>query len=240
MIFKYEELRHFFDEINKRGRTQLFKDWKGDNVFLIRHDVDFDIQLAYDLALIEKEQGIVATYFILTTCYSYNVLSNENRALLRKMIDMGHEIGLHFDPTLYDGDLNDAVEKETNVLAFACGQKIKSISLHNPSVHGQYPMFEGYMNAYRPEVFTNDTYISDSCFDFRGKIPLDFIANIEKGPVQVLLHPLHYSETGEGYDVVFPNALKHRINIIHDEFSNNAAYKRQVGRSLLELLKKSI
>lgn len=49
MIFKYNQLRNFFEEINRLGKTRLFKDWKGERFFLIRHDVDFDIKLAHNL-----------------------------------------------------------------------------------------------------------------------------------------------------------------------------------------------
>ena len=76
MIFKYNQLRRFFTELNQLGSTQTFKEWNGESVFLVRHDVDFDIELAYNLALIENEMNIKATYFILTTCENYNVLRN--------------------------------------------------------------------------------------------------------------------------------------------------------------------
>ena len=69
--------------------------------------VDFDLQLALDLALFEKEIGIKSTYFILTTCESYNVLAEKNKEILKKIISLGHEIGLHFDPTLYKNNLED-------------------------------------------------------------------------------------------------------------------------------------
>lgn len=108
------------------------------------------------------------------------------------MIEMGHEIGLHFDPTLYTDNLESAVKKEADILSFAIQAKVRSISLHNKSVHGQYPMFKDFVNAYDPKLFSDKTYISDSRFDFRGKDPFEFINNIDSGTVQVLLHPLHY------------------------------------------------
>ncbi len=76
MIFKYEELRGFYNEIKVRGRAELFREWKGDKVFLIRHDIDFDLKLVHNVALIENELGLVSTYFILTTCPSYNTPSH--------------------------------------------------------------------------------------------------------------------------------------------------------------------
>jgi len=239
MIFKYEELRHFFSEINNLGRTELFRDCNGDKVFLIRHDIDFDLKLAHNMAMIENELGIVSTFFILTSCHSYNVLSQQNRTLLKEIINMGHEIGLHFDPTLYLENLNKYVEKEADVLSLACGSEIKSISLHNPSVHGQYPLFKNYVNAYDPAMFSNNNYISDSCFSFRGKNPFEFIKGIKSSMIQILLHPMHYSEQGWGYDNIFVNSFKSYMNQIHESFLVNPTYREQVGDNFFNLLKKN-
>ena len=78
-IFKYSELKKFYQKIKRLGDTTLFKDFKGEKSFLIRHDVDFDLQLALDLALFENKLGIKSTYFISTTCESYNVLCEKNK-----------------------------------------------------------------------------------------------------------------------------------------------------------------
>ena len=240
MIFEYKELKKFYTEIKNRGKVELFKNWNGEKVFLIRHDVDFDIKLAHSMALIENELGMVSTYFILTTCHSYNVLSEQNRTLLREMNDMGHEIGLHFDPTLYPENLKAFVDKEAEILSLACGTEVKSISLHNPSVHGQYPLFKNYINAYDPAFFSNKNYISDSCFNFRGKNPFEFIDGIEDNMIQILLHPMHFSEKGWGYDDILVDSFKSYMEQIHDAFSINMTYKEQVGNDFIELMKNKL
>ncbi|MCW8930332.1 MAG: hypothetical protein OQL19_08860 [Gammaproteobacteria bacterium] len=234
MIFKYSQLKKFLIQLKKTGSIELFKDWKGDRVFLLRHDVDFDLQLAYDLAKIENKIGINSTFFILTTCPSYNILCERSRYLLKEIIKMGHEIALHFDPTLYEENtLESAVDREAEILSFASGQPVKSISLHNPSVHGFYPIFEKYINAYDPNIFSDNNYISDSCFNFRNKKPLEFIKNIDKSMIQILLHPLHYSENGDGYDIIFTNSYQRMMNEINKNFSVNATYREQVGDNLV-------
>ncbi len=240
MIFTYEELKRFYREINKRGKTELFREWKGAKVFLVRHDIDFDLKLAHDVAVIEHELGVRATYFILTTCHSYNVLSEQNRTFLKRIIDLGHEIALHFDLTLYPENLQEKAEKEAEILSFACGEEVKSVSLHNPSLHGQYPLFDNFINAYGPAMFSDANYMSDSCFSFRGKKPFEFIDGIENSMIQILLHPLHFSEQGWGYDEIFPDTYKLYMNEIHAAFSLNPTYKEQVGDDFIELLKKKL
>lgn len=237
MIFKYDQFREFITEIKNSGRLQLFKDWKGEKVFLLRHDVDFDIYLAHQLAQIEKEENVISTFFILTSCETYNVLNKKNRLLLREMIEMGHEIGLHFDPTLYNENLEVALEKEIEILSFAIDEQVKSVSLHNPSIHGQFPVFEGYVNAYDPRLFSNENYISDSRFLFRGKNPFEFLKNIDKGMIQILLHPMHYSITGGGYDEILCNTFIRYMNDIHNTFKENSTYFDQIGEDFISILK---
>ncbi len=240
MIFEYTKLKIFFSEIKKLGGFQVFREWRGDKVFLLRHDVDFDLQLAHKLALIEKKEDIASTFFILLSCGSYNVMAKKNRRLLEDIDKLGHEIGLHFDPSIYKGDLDKYVEQEIYILSNIIQKEVKSISLHNPSVTGKFPIFNGYINAYDPKLFSDDNYISDSQFLFRGKNPFKFLKNIEKHMIQILLHPMHYSETGDGYDQIMVDNIIRYINDLHNNFKINSTYNKQIGDNLLRILKKSI
>lgn len=240
MLFQYRQLHNFFSEIKSKGQTQRFRDWKGDSVFLVRHDIDFDLQLAHNVAKIESEVGIVATFFILTSCQSYNPLSKRGRNILSDITAMGHEIGLHFDPTIYHDNLVVHVAKEAEILSSACGNEVRSISLHNPSIHGQFPLFEGFINAYDPKYFSDENYISDSCFSFRGKDPYAFLDRIQNQMVQILLHPMHFSELGWGYDEVLPNAFINFIKEVHESFSINETYRKQVGPDIIPHLRRCL
>ncbi|MGE5363054.1 MAG: hypothetical protein ACM3SM_02905 [Bacteroidota bacterium] len=233
MIFRYEQYRKLMQEMCKLGRFELFRNWKGDKVYLLRHDVDFDIKLAHNLAVIENEMGITSTYFILTTCETYNIFSPNNKKYLRDIAGMGHEVGLHFDPTQYSEELEKYVKKEIEFLSDASQYEVKSISLHNPSVHGFYPIFEGYVNAYDPHVFSDSNYISDSRFLFRGKDIFEFIRNIDKSMLQILLHPMHYSETGDGYDKIVVDHIVRYMKEIHNTFGVNSTYIEQVGDDII-------
>jgi hypothetical protein len=237
MIFRYDQLRSFFDQINRKGQSRRFRDWQRDAVFLIRHDIDFDLQLAHKVAKIEFEKGIVATFFVLTSCQSYNPLCKASRLLLKEIVAMGHEIGLHFDPTLYTTNLSSHVAREAEILSDACGDSVRSVSLHNPSVHGQFPIFDGFINAYDPTLFSDDNYISDSCFNFRGKNPYEFLDRIENGMVQILLHPMHYSEHGWGYERILPSTFLQYISDVHVNFLINQTYCDQVGQDIITHLR---
>ena len=64
---------------------------KGQNI-IMRHDIDFCPKRALDLAKIEKEKSVSATYFFLINTEFYNVNTFSNQIILRKIISLGHEI----------------------------------------------------------------------------------------------------------------------------------------------------
>ena len=63
---------------------------------LIRHDIDMSIDKALELAKIESDLGIRATYTILMTDIFYNPLEQNNRDTLIHISNLGHDMGLHF------------------------------------------------------------------------------------------------------------------------------------------------
>lgn len=232
MIFSYDELIKFIERMKKLGSIVPLGEWDGSNAIILRHDVDFDIEPAYRLAQLESECGIVSSFFIMTTCDLYNPLSSPNRKKIRKMVEMGFEIALHFDPTVY-GDvgeklLGEFVDIEADILSLAAGIPIKSISLHNPSIHGQYPIFKKYNNAYDEKIFSDKHYLSDSRMVFRDKDPFTFIEQVKEHPVQVLLHPLHYSEKRCSYPEIFYKHVEEYVDSIDSQFQVNSTYVNQL------------
>ena len=241
MIFSYKQYSDFLKHLKSKGKITTLRDWDGGKSFILRHDVDLDIELAYDLAKIEADHDIFSSFFFLTSGNTYNVLVKKNSDMLKDMSKMGHEVGLHFDPTIYaENKMNEAVKKESEILSFAAGCEIKSISLHNPSIHGTYPMFEGYNNAYDPKIFSNDNYISDSRMQFRGKDIYGFLDGIKNSHIQILLHPMHFSEKGYGYDSILKKYINNVLSELHEYFSTNTTYQEQTKGKLLELMKKEL
>lgn len=240
MIFRYSDYRKFLDHMKSVQTVVPLGRWDGGKAIILRHDVDIDLEAARRLALIEAECDIRSSFFILTTSNMYNPASAVNRGKLRQIADMGFEIGLHFDPAVY-GDvskdrLDEQVDREADILATITGNPVLSLSLHNPATNSFYPTFDGYCNAYSKRIFSDHTYLSDSRMDFRGKDPYEFVRAAIDRPVQVLLHPIHYSENGDAYPDLYCRMLKSHIGEVHREALVNTAYAGQMSCSLLEYL----
>lgn len=202
---------------------------------ILRHDVDFCVRRAYEMFLFERDVGVRSTYFFLSSSYSYNVLEYENRKMIQAIAKGGCEIGLHFDPKIYaDMNNNQLYEKccfEASIISEAANVKVKSVSLHNPTSHGNYVLFRNMNNAYDSDIFSDDCYISDSCMDFRGKNIMEFLDRAQDRSIQVLIHPMHWSESHFSYFAIFDRYISQMRRKIHKEYmQHNWTYREQYLR----------
>jgi hypothetical protein len=230
--FTYESYSHFIKYAKNIAPIVSLNEFNCLNYktgIILRHDVDIDILPAYKLAKIESNIGIRSTFFVLTTAHTYNPLSPTNRRLLNEIKKDGFEIGLHFDPTVY-GDIShaemfDKVRFECKILEDIIGEPIKSLSLHNPSIHGKYPVFDEYYNAYSPDIFSDSVYMSDSCMNFRGKNPYEFVKRAKEMPIQMVFHPIHWSEENSSYIDIFRDYTHGIVDYMDEYFRLNQKYK---------------
>src|SRR4051812_43380145 len=70
---------------------------------ILRHDIDFCVREARELAMVEAQKGLVATYFFLLRTPFYNLFTAENTKAVREILTAGHRVGLHFDRMPYPG-----------------------------------------------------------------------------------------------------------------------------------------
>ena len=164
----------------------------------LRHDVDLCLSRATKMALMEAELGVCATYYVLVSTSMYNVASAQSRELMRKILLAGHEIGLHFDSSLYAGDIAVLETKaacECSILENLIDQPIKSLSFHRPapSLIGLPGRFAGRRHTYEPEIFNQIGYISDSSGGWYRGHPLDHPSVIAGAAIQLLTHPLWWT-----------------------------------------------
>lgn len=168
---------------------------KPERFLLIRHDVDSSPWHALAMAEIEHRLGIRSSYFILMHCPFYNPGAPPHWDYLRKIIDLGFEVGLHYDTEFFEkrgmdpleGVLGDAAALES-ILRI----KIVSVSQHRPA-SGTFlkRLNEFYVDAYNEDLVHNLCYISDSGFRWRGKSLADLLG--EENRIHALIHPLTWS-----------------------------------------------
>lgn len=199
---------------------------------MLRHDVDFDVVPALRLAELEHAWGLQGSYFFMATAETYNLKALSVRRMVSQISFMGFEVALHFDPTVYGTAEHDALaqkaQDEAKVLEDIVGSPVVSLSLHNPSRSGQYPIIAGFNNAYKPDLFSQDRYLSDSRMKFHTE-PAAFFSKMTQPLGQLLLHPMHYSPSGAGYPMQMIKYLERSAFRIDNNFLVNSEYRRLVA-----------
>lgn len=150
---------------------------------LLRHDIDFDLELAHQMAVIENFLGIKSVYLVMTQNPLYDMHSKQSIEYINKIYSLGHEIGLHYDPSISDKqDFNDQFSKLDGTLGF----ESKFYSHHQPTLYGLNNTLD-YGNKIDLNSLSIDfEYISDSCMKPRKDI---FKVIHSQSKVHLLIHP---------------------------------------------------
>lgn len=178
-----------------KNKTVFYDELEKYNVFTLwRHDVDFSVHRAYSLAKIESKNNIKATYFFQLGSVFYNIFEQEIKDLVLNILSLGHQIGLHFDPTQYEiqskEDLENYLSFEKKILENLFQIHVKVFSFHNPTEDIlKYDDFEyvNMINTYA-EFFKKISYCSDSNGYWRHE-NLEIFLKKENHKQQILTHP---------------------------------------------------
>lgn len=198
MNFTTNEFRSIVDALKAEGHGFLtFADTAETEKFVyMRHDIDFSLAEAVQMAEVEHEMGIRSTYFALLTAPYYNPLSEEGTALLRQIVQLGHELGLHYDASVFEGMTVEACRQRVaslaQVLGDHVGHEVRCIAQHKPASSSIHLDFPDFINAYEDRFFKDIPYISDSRKMFRIDDVFAFIKSTPR--CQIALHPLWWTE----------------------------------------------
>lgn len=159
----------------------------------LRHDVDLHLLQVDRVGQVEADLGVGATYYIALT-QPYNVLNPDSAAILRRLIDQGHELGLHYDLTCYPTDSGPALDHlawEVSVLERASGATVRSICMHQPHT-GHENLFaanDTWLNPHDPRIGNDVMYVSDSCRAWRDESLLRCLGDDPPRRLMLNTHP---------------------------------------------------
>lgn len=213
------KLSHYEDMLTlalKEGFMPLsFRDYSANNkgndkILLLRHDVDFRLDRALEMAKIEADLDIAATYFIRLHSPSYNPFGFKEYKILRELYGMNMEIGLHTEAKdveeLTGESYNEVFYKEHSVLVGIIGRPIYSMVEHSDftGVSSRFLLEDGNMplagwcgekfNHPHSEQFKEFAYFSDSCGDWGDRgCPCDWLLKTGKYmKIQINTHPCYW------------------------------------------------
>ena len=165
------------------------------SVLILRHDCERDLGKAVRMAEIEKYLGISASYFIRIHSEYYNLMLHRDRERVRNIAALGHEIGLHYEPSFY---LRDGVEfivgvkQDLAVLRMILDNEtpMHTMSPHQPTlVAPDFAELErhGMVDLYAHDAFRTLSYFSDSGMVWREKNLRQVVETEQR--CQLLVHP---------------------------------------------------
>jgi len=194
-LLKKTASKYSFKKINNTlNELELLE--KDKLVCFLRHDIDFSPVNAARMAALEKQLGICSTYTVLLSGVYYNPFEKHVQKLIKEIKSYGHEVGLHFDPTVYDisdeASLAEHIKKEASALETLVSKPISMFSFHNTtefSMNCRNREYGGLLNAYS-NFFHNDVeYTSDSNGYWRFRSWDELLSENHK-VIQVLIHPI--------------------------------------------------
>ena len=205
--FSYDYFRKILRTIKSNFELHLLSEapqilnTSGQFKLILRHDVDVSLKKALRMAEIEKDFGICATYMVMLNSPLYSLEDRIPHNILLQIIDMGHEIGLHFDLDEEDRNSNCEISSVETKINSACRklENIINLPLSSISFHRSQPQFFrgplivcDRVNAYAKELM--DWYLSDSKGRWREGEPLPKLLKPNKPLLQLLIHPIWWGD----------------------------------------------
>jgi hypothetical protein len=238
--FTYAEYQRLLELAAARNRNLRFADLAaaGDTsrYFILRHDIDFSPEAALRMAEFEHAHGVRASYFLLFSSAFYNLLTENYCSVPRRLIELGHEVGLHYDLACYDlinrNQPLEVLQNQADALSQLCGKRVESIAMHNPSVYGAdvFQHVSQFINAYDPRYTSEIAYFSDSCGAWRNDTAAIF-ANGDMPPrFQLLIHPIFWDhEPGDRWTRM-NSVVEGQMRVLRDSAAaTRALWTRHTG-----------
>lgn len=204
MDFTYKDYEKLLELLKEKDyRISDFKTcFEEKRCVILRHDVDFTLNKALELAKLENSKDVKSTYFILLSTSFYNIFSKASYEIVNEIIGLGHSIGLHFDEKRYKtsglDSLNFYINYEKSIIENLIGCKIESVSIHRPSnwILENDIQLDGLINTYSKYFIKDIKYLSDSRMFWREDV-FDIVEKESYDKLHILIHPFWYSHKEE-------------------------------------------
>jgi len=162
---------------------------------LVRHDLDVSPRHGLKMAELEHRLGVQSSYFVPVHSRYFNPAAPPHWDALRKIVEMGFEVGLHYETGFFEErgmDVLEGVLGDAAILEKILGIKVVSVSQHQPASSTLVKKLnEFFVDAYNQYLVQDVCYISDSGFKWRGKPLIELLGVQDR--IHALVHPLTWS-----------------------------------------------
>lgn len=194
-------------------------------VCLLRHDIDADLNAALEMAKVEAELGIKATYFLMTRSPLYNLLSRHSSRCVEAIKGLGHAIALHFDQgfMISSSRIANQIDFEAEMLERLFDVEVTVISFHQPNesvLQGAVDTGRR-LNTYNKHQFNGFEYYSDSNRVFplreKGTRAKEIFSALAPKNIQLLIHPIWWVYNESSTPEVWNRAIRSNFQNMQEQ-----------------------
>jgi hypothetical protein len=218
--------RQMLAKITSSRRVITYREVRNHDEFILwRHDCDMSLNRALEIARIDQEIGVKSTFFVMVRSNFYNVLEKTQTNIVREIVKLGHDVGLHFDASYYSSldknfSLEESIMIDSKYLEDVAQVPLYVFSFHNPSteiLENNDLEYGGLLNCYSKYLSDLTHYGSDSNGYWRHKPIPEIIKDESKKRLQILTHPEWWlQEVSTPRDHVLRCAYGRAINAVRE------------------------
>ena len=197
------------------------------NILVLRHDIDQSLEQSIKVATIENRYNVKSTFFLWLRSPFYNIFEKKYSDIIYEIISLGHQIGLHFDESVYkienEKELNKFIKKEINLIKTYFDINIYAVSMHRPSkwLLNNDVKLNKYVNIYKKKFFKDFKYLSDSRRQWREGCICNKIDVNRFDKLHILIHPFWWVEKEINFNERIVSFIEERKNKIILDISGN-------------------
>jgi hypothetical protein len=209
----------FLDPATSDGRT-----------IYLRHDVDYSLELAVELAELNNELAVSGTFFVQLRAQFYNAFEHVETARVLRLQALGQRVALHYVVDPESPPTPEAVRREFELLVALVPDSTPAFAWHQPSpalLEGRDFEAAGLVDVYGRRFFAEMPYLSDSTHrvspdDLEGEL-----GDVEGSELQLLLHPVNWTAGGSsGLEIL----IRGWIRVLRDQERTLLANRTYVER----------
>ena len=162
-----------------------------------RHDVEFSLDIALKMAVIEHGLGVKTTYFFQIHSEFYNILERYMSDILRDIQLLGHHIDSHYYDVQDEETLERTIRQDKKYFEAVFGLELDAFSFHETTpfiLSCQKDFYGDMLNVYSGKIKSNYQYCADSTGFWRYEILDEVLLDPKVQHLQVLTHDAMWSE----------------------------------------------
>ncbi len=244
--FTYQHYGEILGLFQSEGyETVSFSSFQSGRSFqlLLRHDIDFLAPNLLAVTDIERALGLRSINHFLLTSETYNLNSRSSKALLERLRENRHHLGLHVDPLALSPNspirqFQDGFRRLLDLAMEVLGA-IDSYSFHRPATSGTYEAllpenlpFPVPKCAYDKEYSKGILYRSDSRREWRNGCICQELEQFKGRSVQLLIHPNWWDEKDLTRSQVIQQYVDSVVQLTQSYLSNNLSFYPRVEQCI--------